>query len=40
MLRGEKDVLAISAEQRLRLRYNPFHSYMWRVLSDTLEGTR
>jgi alpha-beta hydrolase superfamily lysophospholipase len=40
LLRGETGVLAIPADQRLRLRCNPFHAYLRRVVADTLAGRR
>ena len=39
MLRGERDVLDISASQLMRIRSNPFHAYMLeRIRATAAEG--
>ena len=37
-LRGERGVLQISAADMLRLRWNPFHSYIERRVVDVMRG--
>ena len=39
-LRGEKNVLNISAADLLRLRYNPFHEYMIQRAAETVSTMR
>jgi len=40
MLRGETGALALPPEHLLRLRHNPFHAWMQRVVATTLAGER
>ena len=36
-LRGEKNVLRVSASQLLRLRANPFHAYLLGRIEETID---